>query len=384
MKVEQKAVRGIFEKVPGSGVWWVRYADASGRIRREKVGNRGAATKLYQKRKTEILQGKKLPEQFRAKRVTFSELAEDAIEWAKAHKLTWKDDEIRLKPMRDAFGARAAESITPQEIERWFALEGVSRNRDSARNGKTWKPATFNRYKALISMVFRQGIKNRKVNVNPAREIERRRENNARDRYLLEQEEAALRNAISESCSERLPELEVALHTGMRRGEQYACEWSRVDLERKLLTVPRSKHGEKRRVYLNDRAVSAFQTLWRFSDGKGKVFAHLYQSNQTVGAREWFEMALSRAGIVNFHWHDLRHTFASRLVMAGVDIRTVQELMGHKTIQVTLRYAHLAPVHQLEAVQRLCDTGFAQNGATDTRTSTSIFESPASNLAKVN
>ena len=77
---------------------------------------------------------------------------------------------------------------------------------------------------------------------------------------------------------------------------------------------------------------------------------------------------------MNFHWHDLRHTFASRLVMAGVDIRTVQELMGHKTIQVTLRYAHLAPQHQLEAVQRLCDTGGAQNGATDTRTSTSNLE----------
>ena len=63
MKIEQKAVRGIFEKVPGSGIWWVRYADANGRIRREKIGNKGAATKLYQKRKTEILQGKKLPEQ---------------------------------------------------------------------------------------------------------------------------------------------------------------------------------------------------------------------------------------------------------------------------------------------------------------------------------
>jgi integrase len=383
MRSEQKAARGVFEKMPGSGIWWVRYADANGRIRREKVGNKGAATKLYQKRKTEVLQGKKLPEQFRAKRVTFGELADDAIEWAKAHKLTWEDDEIRLKPLRDVFGTRAAESIAPQEIERWFAAEGTSRN-NGARRGKMWKPATCNRYKALISMVYRQGIKNRKVSVNPAREVERRRENNARDRYLLEQEEAALRSSISEFCPERLPELEIALHTGMRRGEQYQCEWSWIDLELKVLTVPRSKHGEKRRVYLNNRAVAAFQTLWRFSDGKGRVFAHLYHSHHTVGAREWFELALLRAGIVNFRWHDLRHTFASRLVMAGVDIRTVQELMGHKTIQVTLRYAHLAPVHQLEAVQRLCDTGFAQSGATDTRTSTSIIESPGLNAARPN
>jgi site-specific recombinase XerD len=104
------------------------------------------------------------------------------------------------------------------------------------------------------------------------------------------------------------------------------------------------------------------------------VFAHLYNSHKTTGAREWFEQALSAAGIVNFRWHDLRHTFASRLVMKGVDIHTVQELMGHKTIQVTLRYAHFAPQHQLEAVQRLCDTGAVQNGATDTKTGTSDLE----------
>jgi integrase len=352
-------------------VWWVRYADSQGRIRREKAGHKSAAMKLYAKRKTEVLQGKKLPEQFRAKSVTFSELADDAIEWAKAHKLTWEDDEIRLKPLRDMFGARAADAITPQDIERWFASEGVSRNRDKKRNNRRWKPATFNRYKALISMVYRQGCKNRKVSVNPAREIERRKENNARDRYLLEQEEPALRNAISVSCPERLPELDIALHTGMRRGEQYDCDWSWVDLDRRFLTVPRSKHGEKRRVYLNDTAVAAFRLLWRFSEGKGKVFAHLYNSHKTTGAREWFEQALSAAGIVNFRWHDLRHTIASRLVMKGVDIHTVQELMGHKTIQVTLRCAHLAPQHQLEAVQRLCHTEVLQNGATDTKTGTS-------------
>ena len=161
----------------------------------------------------------------------------------------------------------------------------------------------------------------------------------------------------------------------MRRGEQYGCEWSWVDLDRGVLTVPRSKNGEKRRVYLNYVAVAAFRTLWRFSEGKGRVFGHLYASNTTKGAREWFEQALVEAKISNFRWHDLRHTFASRLVMKGVGIHTVQQLLGHKTIQVTLRYAHLAPEHQLEAVQRLCDTGMAPNEPTDTRTDTKGFGS---------
>jgi len=69
----------------------------------------------------------------------------------------------------------------------------------------------------------------------------------------------------------------------------------------------------------------------------------------------WFEDAVKEAHITDFRWHDLRHTFASRLVMAGVDLRTVQELMGHKSIQMTCRYAHLAPTHQLAAVERLAD-----------------------------
>lgn len=327
MKSKRKEARGIYEKLIGSDVWWIRYADASGKIRQEKVGKKGAAIKLYQKRKTEVLQGKKLPEQFRAKSVTFSQLADEAIEWAKSHNLTWEDDEIRLKPLREAFGSCPADSITPQDIERWFASEGVSRNKDKKRSGKTWKPATFNRYKALISMAYRQRVKNRRISVNPAREIERHKENNLRDRYLLEKEETALRIAISAARPERLPELDIALHTGMRRGEQFACEWPWVDMDRRVLTVPRSKHGEKQRVYLNDTAVAAFRLLWRFSDGNGKVFAHLYTSNKTAGARHWFEKALADAGIANFHWRDLRQTFASRLVMAGVDIRTVQELM---------------------------------------------------------
>src|SRR5207253_6509019 len=73
-----------------------------------------------------------------------------------------------------------------------------------------------------------------------------------------------------------------------------------------------------------------------------------------------------------------RHDFASRLVMAGVDLRTVQELMGHKTIQMTVRYAHLAPKHQLAAVQRLCDTGTKQKAPNDTKTDTGSLAPTAS------
>jgi integrase len=86
---------------------------------------------------------------------------------------------------------------------------------------------------------------------------------------VLPPEETALREAISLTHPERLAELDIAIHTGMRRGEQFNCEWSWVDLDSNVLTVPKSKHGEKRRAYLNSVAVAALRTLWRSQTGRG-------------------------------------------------------------------------------------------------------------------
>src|SRR5437899_2286282 len=105
---QEKKHRGVFEKIAKSGQWWVRYADEAGRIRREKVGNRGAALQLYQKRKTQVLQGEKLPGNFRAESVLFSEIADNALAWAKTHKLSYGDDVIRMKRILEAFKSRPA------------------------------------------------------------------------------------------------------------------------------------------------------------------------------------------------------------------------------------------------------------------------------------
>jgi site-specific recombinase XerD len=93
------------------------------------------------------------------------------------------------------------------------------------------------------------------------------------------------------------------------------------------------------------------------------------QGEPLAGPRYWFEPAVGRAKIRAFSWHCLRHTFASRLVMAGVDLRTVQELLGHKSIAMTVRYSHLSPTHTLAAVERL--VGAIPEAPTGTRTSTS-------------
>jgi len=355
---QDKKLRGIYERDSGSKIWWIRYADSTGRIRREKAGTKGAAIKLYQKRKMEVLQGKKLPENFRAPLVSFDDLAKDALAYSKAHKRSYGDDEIRMEKLLGSFRGRAAESITPQDIER-----SLSKSADE----NEWAPATANRYRALISLVYRLGILNGKVKENPAKFVKHRLENNGRVRWLSGEEEVRLRTYLEESGPEHLPELDLALNTGMRLGEMYSLTWENVNASRKVLTIPRSKNGEIRHVPLNRAALSALAMLRKRSNGSGPLVTDS-KGRPLVSPRFWFEPAIPKAKIRNFTWHCLRHTFASRLVMAGVDLRTVQELMGHKSIQMTVRYSHLAPKHTLAAVELLGASSPASSTSTTTST----------------
>jgi hypothetical protein len=213
VKRPTKKVRGVFEKISGSDIWWICYFDADGRKRREKVGRKGAAIDLYRKRKTEIMEGRKLPGRIRARKVSFSELGQDALEYSRAHKRSFGDDEIRMAKLKEWLGERPADSITPQEIERWL----------SSRT--SLKPATLNRYRALMSLVYRLGMQNGKVNFNPARLVHQRKENNARIRFLSIEEERVLRRIVETKYLSHLPELDLALNTGLRLSEQYGLSW---------------------------------------------------------------------------------------------------------------------------------------------------------------
>jgi integrase len=175
-------------------------------------------------------------------------------------------------------------------------------------------------------------------------------------RFLSQEEEQRLFRYLEEKFPERLAEVIVALHSGMRRSEQYltsecpegGLRWGNIDFRNGLLTIPRSKHGGIRHIPMNSLLRSTLGALQ-------KRAASDYVFPGEIPSR-WFTAACKDVGILDFTWHSLRHTFASRLVMAGVDLRTVQELMGHRTITTTMRYAHLAPAHQAEAVERLVST----------------------------
>jgi integrase len=168
-------------------------------------------------------------------------------------------------------------------------------------------------------------------------------------RYLEDEAEA---HKIIQHCRGSFRALVITtLYTGMRRGEVLSLTWDQVDLKQGVIRLTQTKNGEARDIPINETVRVVLTGLrtridvpWVFLDEEGHKFPD---------TRKRFEWACKQAKIVDFHFHDLRHTFASWLVMRGTPIVTVSELLGHKSLSMTMRYAHLSPAHKAEAVRSL-------------------------------
>jgi len=340
--------RGVFERPPGSGIWWISYRGEDGKRHREKVGRHEAAVEAYYAKKQQIREGRFQPP--RPAGITFKDLAEEAFADRRGRIAgsTIEGDKYKLPALLTWFGAMPAVKITPAMIR-----ERVGELRASGKTG-----ATANRYQALVSAIFTWGVKAGKLFKNPARDVARYRDSEARVRFLDAGEEAALRKVIQEEYPEQEAELDVALHTGMRRNEFWRLTWDRVDLHRGILTIEGKQHANSRKssrrfVRINSTARRALTELYGGSNGSAHVIPGPLGQRPHRDWRDWFEASLRKAKIDNFRYHDLRHTFASRLVMAGVPLAAVMEMLGHRSITMTMRYAHLAPDHQLANVEKL-------------------------------
>jgi integrase len=179
-----------------------------------------------------------------------------------------------------------------------------------------------------------------------ARKVKMLPERNKRLRFLSVEE----KDKLLASCGERVrPVALIALNAGMRLGEILALPWSLVDLLHGLIHIPDSKNNEPRHLPINDELRACLKKLPR----SGPFVFGFLDGTQRRSCRTAFDNALEAAKIKDFHFHDLRHTFASHLVMAGVDLVTVKELLGHKSISTTMRYSHLAPSHLTKAVENI-------------------------------
>lgn len=246
------------------------------------------------------------------------------------------------------------------------------------------KPATANRKMGTLSGVFSRAVDWNYLEASPLDKVKALKvDTKGRIRYLDKDEAKALREALdarekrmraerdsanqwrAERKREPMADLRVvtftdhlkpmvvlSLNTGLRRGELFNLRWAHVNLRGKTLTVAGegTKTAETRHIPLNAEALDTLEEWKKQSEAAGYVFPGQDGERMTDVKTAWLEL-LKNAGVEDFRWHDMRHDFASRLVMAGVPLNTVRDLLGHSDIKMTLRYAHLAPDSKAAAVE---------------------------------
>ena len=270
--------------------------------------------------------------------------------WAETNRKTGKATVARLRSCFPGFDKKKFHEITAWSVEKWR----------SSRLKSGIQPSTVNRDVTALRAALSKAVEWGLISENPLKGLKNAKvDKSPRIRFLDGREEAALREALASESANRSDHLKplviLALNTGLRRGELFALTWDDVDFDIANITVVgrHSKSGDSRHIPLNEEAIATLKE-WRLQSGsrEGLVFPGRGGRPFSTVKYAWAN-ALNRAGIKNFRWHDLRHTFASNLVMKGVDLNTVRELMGHADIKTTLIYAHLAPQHKAEAVAKL-------------------------------
>jgi integrase len=317
-------------------VWYIDYYFEGRRIREAIGSNKKVAQQVLAIRKAEIAQGK---HNIRPKvtYVTFCELANLYIVYAKANKKSWKRDVVSLNSLLPFFEKMRLEQITPLHIEKY-----------KLKRRCIVKGATVNRDLACLKHMFNLAIKWDMATGNPVNEVKFFRVTNRRLRYLSEDEAQRLIYC----CSNQLkPIVMIALFTGMRKGEILNLRWSDIDLSGGNILVQESKGGEPRQIPMNDLLKKMFIEMRSRTSGN-HIFLNCH-GEPYRDIRSAFSKSLKRAGISDFTFHGLRHTFASHLIMTGADLVTVKELLGHKSIQMTMRYAHLSGKHKRQYVNVL-------------------------------
>ena len=225
----------------------------------------------------------------------------------------------------------------------------------------TCGPATANRYltvfKHVLSVASREG---EWITDNPASRVRARKEPRGHLRYLSDEERRRLLAACRTSDEQRLYALVVvALGTGARQGELLSLRWSDIDLVRCRATLEHTKHGERRVLALEGPVLDVLRERMAVRRiGVAQVFGS--ERGLATFPRNAWEQALREAGVPDFHFHDIRHTFASYMAMSGATLAELAEALGHKTLAMVKRYAHLSEAHTSGAVRRMTEKFLAQ------------------------
>jgi len=317
---------------------------------RERVGSsRQLAEIVLKKRIVAVAEGKFLDIKKRES-IKFVDFADEYLELHSKHKKSYYTDVKIVGLWKKVFGGKCLHEITTLEIEKFKSARVKEVKKSKLKNGKEQfiSPATVNRSLAVLKSMFNRAIEWRKVTESPCKGIKMFKENNQRLRFLEREE---IEKLLQNCCDHLKPIVIIALHTGMRKGEILGLKWRDVDIQRKTINLLDTKNGEKRYVPMNDIAIKTIVAVPKHRDS---AYIFCNQKGEPYGdIKKSFLTAVDKSDIINFHFHDLRHTFASQLVMSGVDLNTVRDLLGHKSLEMTLRYSHLSPEHKQRAVDVL-------------------------------
>jgi integrase len=345
---EKRKHKGLYKR---GNVWWIRYVGPDGRTRRESSYSSKfkVAQDILVEQKNKVREGNEPLPVKRIKNHSFIELADQYMIWAERQR-SFGSKKYFIRELVNQFGNCPLRRFNTMLVEE-FQTKTI-------KAGKS--PATANRYLATLKHMFTKAVEWEMVEEEAAKRVQRVKhleENNRRLRYLSERESQNLIDACNPCLFPKylkppnylMPIVVCALNTGMRKEEILSLQWEKnIDLVHGFILLEITKNGERREIPINQTLRDILQGLTR---RLGSPYAFINEEGKRLKEiKRTFHTALRRAGIKDFTFHDLRHTFASQLVMKGADITTVKELLGHKTLAMTLRYAHLAPEHKAKAV----------------------------------
>jgi integrase len=311
-------------------VYWIEYY-LDGQRKRERIGpNKAAAEQRLREVLTARTEGrfiKKSPEvknKFKTLAAWYLDLPE-----VKA-KRSYNRDQRSVRLLLPHFGDRLLKDIKMATVEAYKQ----KRLADTNYKGTHTKPATVNRELACLKTIFSKAVKNGKAERNPTCGVKLLKENNVRDRVLSSEEYELL---LTHSAPHLNPIIKLAYHTGMRLGEILGLTWGQVDLREGFIKLAPEdcKTNEGRLVPLAPALIDMFKTMPRGLPG---VLVFLRDGKPITSIREAFTSACKRAGIDNFHFHDLRHTFVNNRRLEGHDYFRIMAATGHKTMSVFKRY----------------------------------------------
>ncbi|OGP62750.1 MAG: hypothetical protein A2170_10055 [Deltaproteobacteria bacterium RBG_13_53_10] len=340
--------------------WYVDlYVD--GRRRRKAIGSRKEAENAQTAIKADVLRG-----EFKFKReskVQFEAFAQNYLNHCKTNKKkSWQRDENSIQFLEVHFGGMLLSKITPLDIEDYKTkrINGEIKLKpkpNASRSRTDWKvqPATINRELACLKHMFSLAKKWKMADENPVKEVQFFQERQIEMKILSQEEIGRLLDYTSPRLK---PIVIVALNTGLRKGEILHLRWSDIDFDNKFIFLKETKSNRFRKIPMSGLVLETLRALKR---DKEFVFTNPRTSRPLSDLQTGFKAACRKAAVGDLRFHDLRHTAATYMVTGGIDLVTVKDILGHATIQMTMRYAHPTPENKRHAVEVLANL-FDKNG----------------------